>query len=249
MDNFLRQFFRGFPQLAERDFYIAGESYGGSWVPALASQILRSQEKTETFAGIRHVQQMMKPVSETPPTINLKGVMIGNGLVRQSVQNPAGIEEVCGGARALFDGDRCREFAPLALWCEQNLPVCETQGWLASECLAAQDKCTGLTGVVLGELHRNPYDWRRRCLGDPSGCYEEIDFVTDYLNSSDVKRSLGVPEDMAFNGISLEVFEKWQAVGDLWKASSGYVEELLEKVRRCSRYSFCSVYLQLTHDA
>lgn len=52
----LQDFFRKFPEYSENDFFISGESYGGIYVPTLASVVLDD------------------------PSINLKGFVVGNGL-------------------------------------------------------------------------------------------------------------------------------------------------------------------------
>ncbi|BFZ00614.1 hypothetical protein BsWGS_03652 [Bradybaena similaris] len=52
----LQDFFRKFPEYRRNDFYITGESYGGIYVPTLASLVLED------------------------PFINLKGFAVGNGL-------------------------------------------------------------------------------------------------------------------------------------------------------------------------
>ncbi|MEE6528776.1 hypothetical protein FKM82_017356, partial [Ascaphus truei] len=52
----LKEFFRLFPEFSKNDFYITGESYGGVYVPTLAVEV--SQD----------------------PSINLKGIAVGNGL-------------------------------------------------------------------------------------------------------------------------------------------------------------------------
>lgn len=54
------QFFRLFPELQRNDFFVAGESYGGKYIPALAHAIHINHRPTD----IR---------------INLKGLLIGNG--------------------------------------------------------------------------------------------------------------------------------------------------------------------------
>ena len=68
-DNFvaLQQFFHGFPELAALDFYIAGESYAGIYVPTLANAIRVGNE-----AGVS--------------SINLVGFMVGNGCTGNSVR-------------------------------------------------------------------------------------------------------------------------------------------------------------------
>ena len=60
VDNYeaLQQFFVGFPEFADNDFYITGESYAGIYVPTLAQQVVRGAAK-----------------------INLKGIAVGNGCL------------------------------------------------------------------------------------------------------------------------------------------------------------------------
>ncbi|KQK14876.1 hypothetical protein BRADI_1g19170v3 [Brachypodium distachyon] len=56
---FLTNWMERFPEYKGRDFYVTGESYAGHYVPQLAHQILRHK----------------------PPSINLKGIMIGNAVI------------------------------------------------------------------------------------------------------------------------------------------------------------------------
>ncbi|XP_021316608.1 P-(S)-hydroxymandelonitrile lyase-like isoform X2 [Sorghum bicolor] len=60
--TFLVKWFERFPQYKYRDFYIAGESYGGHYVPQLSQLVYRNNIGVEK------------------PVINLKGFMVGNGL-------------------------------------------------------------------------------------------------------------------------------------------------------------------------
>ncbi|KAK9511226.1 hypothetical protein O3M35_005824 [Rhynocoris fuscipes] len=57
----LTQFFQLFPQYRNNDFFIAGESYAGKYVPSLANAIDRNNAKARV-------------------KINLKGISIGNGM-------------------------------------------------------------------------------------------------------------------------------------------------------------------------
>ena len=60
--GFFVNFFGAYPELAKLDFHISGESYGGVYVPYIADAILTGN------AGGKS------------PLINLKGILIGNGL-------------------------------------------------------------------------------------------------------------------------------------------------------------------------
>ncbi|VDD87490.1 unnamed protein product, partial [Enterobius vermicularis] len=60
----LKEFFTAFPQFRKNDFYIAGESYGGIYVPTLAEAVHSGQKNFN---------------------INLKGLLIGNGCVSEKI--------------------------------------------------------------------------------------------------------------------------------------------------------------------
>ncbi|KAJ0331114.1 hypothetical protein COL5a_002647 [Colletotrichum fioriniae] len=61
-----------------------------------------------------------------------------------------------------------------------------------------------MSGYVVEQMKRNPYDWRRSC-GDGSSeeCYAELGHIDAFLNQTKVKAALGVDEDASFQGISL----------------------------------------------
>ncbi|UPL04072.1 hypothetical protein LCI18_015006 [Fusarium solani-melongenae] len=234
MHRFLRQFFTAFPKLSHQDFYISGESYGDSWVPALGANIAKSQAEGDVSGYLDNKQSNLSQNRMSNPTrtstINLKGIMLGNGLIRRSVQNGGGLETACSGPGSLFNSTTCRKWAPRALWCEQNLDVCGTQGWTSD--------------YVTGALGRNPYDFRLPCNNELE-CYAEMPFIDEYLNRTDIKTSLGVEPDARFNGVSLEVLNQWQQNGDLWKSSDSYVNYLLDANYRVliyvgDKYWYCN---------
>ncbi|OHE93420.1 hypothetical protein CORC01_11285 [Colletotrichum orchidophilum] len=253
MDQFLRQLMIAFPQYADLDFYIAGESYGGSWVPALASTILDNQAVSHhkiphnlnsNSAATDFVVQNngQHGAWEQSPThlpslvspINLKGILIGNGLIRLRVQNPGTFEALCSGPDSLLSTSQCLEWAPLNLWCEKNLGVCEgtgdDEGWLSRACIETHEKCSSMSGFVVENMKRNPYDWRRSCDDGPSEeCYAEMAHIDAFLNQTKVKVALGVDEDVSFEGSSYEILKQWERVGDLWKSSDAYVNNLLDE--------------------
>jgi carboxypeptidase C (cathepsin A) len=62
--NALKHFFKKFPKSRNKTFYISGESYGGIYVPKLAELIVKKNSNNKS------------------EKINLKGIIIGNGVVK-----------------------------------------------------------------------------------------------------------------------------------------------------------------------
>ena len=84
----LTLFFHNFPQYAEQPFHIAGESYAGHYIPVFASEILSHKRRN----------------------INLKSVLIGNGLTDGLTQYEKYRPMACGegGWDAVLDETECR---------------------------------------------------------------------------------------------------------------------------------------------
>jgi len=75
--NFLLNFFDLYPQFSHNDFYIAGESYAGIYVPTLAQQVMIGNQIPQNF-------------------INMKGILVGNGVTDQVFDGNAWIPFVYG---------------------------------------------------------------------------------------------------------------------------------------------------------
>ncbi|UPK93668.1 hypothetical protein LCI18_004603 [Fusarium solani-melongenae] len=230
MHTFLSQFFTAFPQLADRDFYIAGESYGGAWVSALGERIVKTQSASSSSASRLSKQFPLSlfPSAPGPKSINLKGIMIGNGLLRQSYQNPGIFETACSGHEPILNASQCEGWAPLALWCSQNMIACETEGVLSKECMTAQKKCNGITDFLVEELGLNPFNYKSPC-DNPPLCYSAIDHISEYMTTPAVKDALGVAPNGPYLALSEEVLQIWDELGDTWKRSDTYVNYLLDQ--------------------
>ncbi|KAJ2713928.1 hypothetical protein H4R19_002003 [Coemansia spiralis] len=77
MWTFLQAFFVRRPRLRERDFYVLSESYGGKFVPGIATYI--TQQNDALAAGVVRSSGGDAPV-------RLRGVLIGNSLVHPPLQ-------------------------------------------------------------------------------------------------------------------------------------------------------------------
>lgn len=75
--EFLLAFIERFPQYAGRPFWIAGESYGGHYVPNLALQVLEGNKKAEHGAR---------------DSINLQGFLVGNAWTDPGYDNEGAVD-------------------------------------------------------------------------------------------------------------------------------------------------------------
>jgi len=76
--NALLNFFSLYPEFSTNDFYIAGESYAGIYVPTLAQQVMLGNQ-------------------QNPATkINMKGILVGNGVTDQVFDGNAWVPFIYG---------------------------------------------------------------------------------------------------------------------------------------------------------
>jgi carboxypeptidase C (cathepsin A) len=173
---FLQGFFEKHPELAGRDFYITGESYGGHYVPVAA----------------HYVWQQNKVNAGTPKFINLKGIAIGNGITQASIQLPHYIDMAEKNAYnlSLVDVKQLDEMKAAVPTCISLLEHCPQN---ATACADGEAFCVEKLYRPLLSANRNPYDIRMRCkdVDDPIKCYD-TSFVSKYLDAPNVRVSLGV---------------------------------------------------------
>jgi cathepsin A (carboxypeptidase C) len=92
---FLQLFMKTFPEYSSQEFNIAGESYAGTYIPNFASHIFEEQKKLDT-AKSDHAR------------INLKSVLIGNGLSDPYYQFASVPEYACAPSKHAFvDESQC----------------------------------------------------------------------------------------------------------------------------------------------
>ncbi|KAJ1651674.1 Cell death protease [Dispira simplex] len=97
--RFLQRFYTLFPELAEFDLYLGGESQAGVYIPYIAQEVLRRAD------------QQVDPV-----TYSLKGIVIGNGWFDPGVQYRALFDMLH--AHQLFPADVEPQITPLLNQCE-----------------------------------------------------------------------------------------------------------------------------------
>ncbi|KAK3408066.1 hypothetical protein EUGRSUZ_J00375 [Eucalyptus grandis] len=199
--DFLQRFFTEYDQLARNDFYIAGESYAGHYIPALATRVQQGNRFKE---GIH---------------INLKGFAIGNGLTNSGIQYGAYTEYALR-KNLIKRNDKIRIDAMFPE-CTKLVRQCESGGdW---SCVLAYHECERIykeLKKIVG--NRYEFDIRKEC---GSNCSDGFSRVETFLNKKEVKYALGVG-DIEFKMFREGVFNAMH--GDIMKNLAVGIPALLE---------------------
>ncbi|KAG0706689.1 peptidase S10 serine carboxypeptidase [Suillus ampliporus] len=217
---FLELFMHRFPEYSKLPFHIAGESYGGRYLPHIATEIYQ-----------RNKQLVKWPSSELVP-IHLASVMIGNGLVDPLTQMPSVVEYACEGPYAIYDdpfGSECRALRAAAPVCRRMIEACyKFESPLT--CVPATAYCwQGIFGPIFSHGY-NYYDARKKCSEKEDGslCYKEVQWIEKWLNVAEHKATLGVDSGFEFTSCNIPVNLKFNYLhGDGMKNGAALLPELI----------------------
>ncbi|XP_076906727.1 serine carboxypeptidase-like [Bidens hawaiensis] len=170
--DFMQGFLSAHPDLVKNDFYLAGESYAGHFIPAFATRIIQGNANKN---GVH---------------INFKGIAIGNGLTAPGTQYASSPDYAL--ENKLInkqDFDRINKMVPD---CEKTANECATN---AKSCLDAPTKCHPINTEILTISKKCQYDIRRK------DCYD-LSKIEQFLNTPSTKQALGVPPNIKYAACS-----------------------------------------------
>ncbi|KAL0572049.1 hypothetical protein V5O48_009907 [Marasmius crinis-equi] len=224
---FVAIFFENFIQFKGRPFHMAGESYGGRYIPLFASAVY-DQNAALIEGGL------------TP--VNLSSIMIGNGMT-----DPYGM------VWSYYDF-ACSEVPVLSIGtCVHMKRIVERcKKWTKKACLDQYDEinCGAAAGWCTDQIMNpflaagiNPYDYTQKlCDGglEDSLCDPLIKQMDEYLSNPKLRKDLGVDSHPAIpaNSSSLgwDVNAAFAASQDGLHVSTEYVAALLERGVRALIY-------------
>ncbi|CAA7266369.1 unnamed protein product [Cyclocybe aegerita] len=224
---FVAIFFENFSKFKGRPFHMAGESYGGRYVPVFAAEVYDQNSKL--------VKAGMTP-------INLASIMIGNGFTYALPMQASMYDMVCTPASVppLLSIGECVRM-------KQALPRCEK--WMKESCFDTFDAigCSAAVTFCGNELegpfwaiNLNPYDLTRECDGDINDtlCYPIIKQIASYLDHPAVRSDLGVDPSISanFSSCSYDVGTAFAQNLDEFRPTHHYVAALLERGVRALIY-------------
>jgi cathepsin A (carboxypeptidase C) len=204
----LTLFFKEFPQYAHQDFHIAGESYAGHYIPVFTNEILSHKKRN----------------------INLKSVLIGNGLTDGYTQYEHYRPMACGdgGWPAVLDDSECQAM-------DNALPRCQS---LISSCYESESVWTCVpasiycNNAMIGPFQRtgqNVYDVRGKCEDSSNLCYSVLGHISKYLNQKHVQNALGVEVD-GYESCNFDINRNFLFQGDWMQPFHRLVPGILEEI-------------------
>lgn len=189
--SFLSLLFEAMPEYnSGQEFHLAGESYGGHYLPAIGRAILEHPERN----------------------FNLSSIVLGNPITDPKYQVEASVSMMCGegGYPAIYEPENCTDLYRKVPRCEMLYQQCQdSQNWLM--CLGAQLYC-GTIKEPFFKTKRNYYDISQVCT-EEEPCYPEMDHIDRFLNEERVKNIVGA-EVSFFEGCSSSVSSDFSFTAD-----------------------------------
>jgi cathepsin A (carboxypeptidase C) len=204
----LTLFFKQFPEYAKQDFHIAGESYAGHYIPVFTSEILSHKKRN----------------------INLKSVLIGNGLTDGLTQYEHYRPMACGdgGYKAVLSESECQAMDNALPRCQSLIQNCYDSESVWS-CVPASIYCNN---AMIGPYQRtgqNVYDVRGKCEDESNLCYSALGYISEYLNRKDVLEALGV-EVSSYDSCNFDINRNFLFQGDWMQPFHRLVPGILEEI-------------------
>ncbi|KAJ7063682.1 serine carboxypeptidase [Mycena amicta] len=228
---FLAIFFDSMEGLKGRALHIAGESYGGRYVPLFASQVHDNNK--------RAVQLGIAPV-------NLISAIIGNGCSDIFHATTSYYEMQCSitspDVPPIQSISACVQMKRILPRCKQALQQHCEETFDVINCMAAQSFCGQGLMAPFDSTGKNMYDMRTECIGELTDtlCYPVTKQIATYLNLPSTRAILGVPPAPSFPNITMAnmtVNAQFSASGDVLKSSASHLAALLDHGIRVLLYA------------
>ncbi|ODN74761.1 hypothetical protein L202_07082 [Cryptococcus amylolentus CBS 6039] len=226
---FLILFISKFREYSKLDFHVAGESYAGTYIPNIGSVIHKNNKALDLVS------------TPSVPKINLKSLLIGNGLTDPYSQFGSVPEWACNGPYAPYEdpSPECDSLRSKASRCQNLISGCYRTNSRFT-CVPAALFCWSMFND-LQDLGLNMYDVRKTCDKSPEKdgplCYKEMGWMETYLNKPEVKKELGAPDSVDFQSCNMQINQNFLLHGDGMHYAGGLLTDLVDDDIRVLIYS------------
>ncbi|KAL0062356.1 hypothetical protein AAF712_010767 [Marasmius tenuissimus] len=219
---FVAIFFENFNQFKDRPFHMAGESYGGRYIPLFASAVY-DQNAALIEAGLAPV--------------NLSSIMIGNGMTDPFKMMWSYHDFMCTEATLppVISISTCVQLKPIVKRCKKWTKAACLDQYDAINCGAASNWCEGNLFSTFIATGLNPYDYSQKCDGkfEDTLCYSAFKHINTFLSNPKLRKQLGVDTHPSvpanFSAVNFEIETAFALAQDGWHLSTDYVAALLER--------------------
>ncbi|WFD43872.1 carboxypeptidase C [Malassezia psittaci] len=223
----------GSPLPQFKEFHMAGESYAGRYLPLIASQLVKDNERL-----LAHPESGLLPIP-------LKSVLIGNGVTSPKHQNKAFVQYAC--TNVTGDGPFLSKRTCDKMW--KDLPTCQKMTekcnkhpgnvpYSREACVNALSFCNGALSSPWDATNSSYFDYQHK------KDYDEEAYVAALLNHNETRAALGIDargagdrHDGKFVGCSDRVYADFESTGDGSRESTWAVRDVLSKGVRVMSYS------------
>ncbi|KAJ7133505.1 Alpha/Beta hydrolase protein [Mycena epipterygia] len=218
--DFLQKFFAVFPHLSKNRFIISSESYGGQYIPNIAAVI---HERNKLISRMKHRGAVH---------INLDSLMIANPQSNALSHFRWSLHFRCV-ITHIYDEDTCKALYRALPACleriESSLQDTGMSDSAISTRLAAQDLCLAISRG--GDTHGTfMYDIRRTCSAEKAvDCMPHFAWMDQFFRDAKTKEALGVPHFVNFTGLTSEVADEFDDIGDMLLPGHLLYEPLLSE--------------------
>lgn len=204
----LTLFFHQYPEYQKQDFHIAGESYAGHYIPVFTTEILKHEDRN----------------------INLKSVLIGNGLTDAYTQYAYYRPMACGegGHETVLSQSECDSMDSALPRCQSLINSCYESG-SAWSCVPATIYCNNAMMGPYQKTGLNVYDIRSKCEDSSNLCYSAMGWISEFLNQQDIREALGAEVD-SYDSCNFDINRNFMFAGDWMQPYHQLVPKILEEL-------------------
>ncbi|KAJ3532606.1 hypothetical protein NMY22_g7675 [Coprinellus aureogranulatus] len=225
---FVHVFFEHFKKFQGRAFHMAGESYGGRYIPVFAAAVYDQNRLL--------VQQGLAP-------INLTSVMIGNGLTDFFTMSASYYDMACTPASVapILDIQTCVRMKQAVPRCNKLLKEGCVDIYDEFSCQAAAAFCDAELAEPFFNSGRNPYDISVDCEGniEDTLCYPVTKHISSYLDRPEVRKLIGVSPSLSHKTsppAPPSVSTNFALTMDEYRPTYHYISNLLDRGVRALIY-------------
>jgi len=179
--------------------------------------------------------------NRTLSRINLRGIMVGNGVIDDMLQRKGTFEMGCledHGQGHILNQSQCKQVSQAAVHCQRATEICRASDYDLAVCRVSESFCMQNGWMLIRDTPWNPYDVRINCTMEPSLCEYPTPGLVEWLDSSTVRLALGADDDCRkFIGINFPMNIIFDKNGETTRPSHPWVTSLLDQGIRVLIYA------------